>query len=368
MILTYKVKHGRVFSEELQKAKKIANYAIRTKSRTTRDVRHLGLKAIIANQILKKYGRKGTRTAKSVKITIPGQGIKFDRTTRTVHISCLDLNLDCTYMPDFDAIRQVEIGKEFAYCSVEFKEPGTKPAEKFIGVDCNTTGHVAVVAVPYTGKIHKLGKEALHIRKKYMSIRKRLQKQGKYSLLRQIRSRESNILTNLDHHISKKLVDIATSEQSGIRFEKLKGIRSNKKHHKKFRYSLNSWSYYRLQKFTEYKAKKEGIEVAYVAPAYTSKSCSRCGSLGYRDDKKFACVRCGHADHADVNAAFNIGKPVSHCAIVPAVRIVPRAQDMSRLDAESDAFKGSTDTPQAAIARMVQTVEPLPLGFGVCQG
>ncbi|MGI0047160.1 MAG: RNA-guided endonuclease InsQ/TnpB family protein [Nitrosotalea sp.] len=361
MILTYKVKHGRIFSDELQKARKIAYYAIKTKSRTTKDIRHLGLKSVIANQILRKYGRKGIRIAKSVKLTIPGQGIKFDCTTRTAHISCLDLDLDCAYMPDFDTIRQVEIGEEFAYCSVECKEPETKPAEKFIGVDCNTTGHVAVVAVPHTGKIHKLGKEALHIHKKYMSVRKKLQKQAKYSLLRQIKSRESNILKNINHHISKKLVDIATSEQSGIRFEKLKGIRNNKKHHKKFRYSLNSWSYYQLQKFTEYKAKKQGIEVAYVAPAYTSQSCSRCGSLGNRDDKKFTCVRCGHADHADVNAAFNIGKPISHCAIVPAVRIVPKMQDMSRLDAESDASKGSTDTPQAAIARMVQTVEPLTL-------
>ncbi|MGI0046562.1 MAG: RNA-guided endonuclease InsQ/TnpB family protein [Nitrosotalea sp.] len=361
MILTYKVKHGRNFSDELRKARQVATYAIRTKSRTSKDVRHIGLKSVIANQILRKYSRRGIKIAKSVKLTIPRVGVKFDPDTKTAYISSLKLDLDCSHMPEFLKIRQVELGPEYASCSVDVQEKLTTTSEKFIGVDCNTTGHVAVAAIPHTGKVHKLGAGALHIRNKYKNIRKMLQKQGKYSMLAGIKRRESNILRNLNHKISKKLVGIAVSEQAGIRFEKLKNIRKNKKHHRSFRYSLNSWSYYQLQQFVQYKARKQGIEVSHVAPAYTSKTCSRCGSLGDRVGKKFQCVRCRHADHADVNAAFNIGKPVSHCAIVPQVRIVPKMQDMSRLDAESDASKGSTDTPQVAISKMRKTMEPLTL-------
>jgi len=137
---------------------------------------------------------------------------------------------------------------------------------------------------------------------------------------------------------------------------KLKGIRKNKKHSKNFRYSLNSWSYYTIQQYTQYKAKKQGIEISYVAPAYTSQTCSRCGSLGNRDKKKFQCVRCGHADHADVNASFNIGRPVSHCLIDPA-----RIKSMSQLHKESDLCKGSTDTPKTAMPKMMVTVEPMKL-------
>lgn len=361
MILTYNIRHKRDFSAELKKAKKIAEFAIRTKSRTSKDVRHIGLKSAIANQILRKYRRKNIKKASHVKLTIPGQVILYNAESKTARILCLGLELDCRHMPAFEKIKQVELGGEFAHISAELPEPATVAAGRFIGVDCNTTGHCAVAAVPYTGKIHKLGRQALHIHKKYRDIRTKLQRQGKFQLLRQIKSREKNIIKNLNHTISKKLVELAVSEKCGIRFEKLSGIRNNKKHHKNFRYSINSWSYYQLQKFTEYKARMCGIEVAYIAPAYTSQTCSKCGSLGDRQAKTFQCVRCGHADHADVNAAFNIGKPISHCAIVPSVRIVPKAHNMGRLHVESDACKGSTDTPQKATPKMLVTLEPLAL-------
>jgi len=361
MILTYNLKHQRDFSGELRKAKKIADFAIRTRTNTSKDVKHFGLKSAIANQILRKYRRHIIKKATNVKLTIPGQGVKFDPNSAMAEIPCLKLTLDCKYIPTFQKIRQVEIGGTFAHISVEIAEPEMSSSEKFIGIDCNTTGHAVVVAIPHTGKIHKLGKMAIHTHTKYKQIRKKLQRNGKFSLLKKIKNKESRILKNINHHISKKIVQIAVSENSAIRFEDLKGIRKNKKYSRKFRYSLNSWSYYQIQQLTEYKAKKQGIEVAYVAPAYTSQTCSRCGSLGNRDGKKFQCV-CGHADHADVNASFNIGRPVSHCLIDPT-----RIKSKSQLHKESDLCKGSTDTPlyhehyKTAMSKMMVTVEPTKL-------
>ena len=354
MILTYNIKHNKDFSAQLIQAKKIAEFAIKTKSNSSKDVRHIGLKSAIANQILRKYRRKGIKKTSSVKLSIPGQSIKWNDRSKQATVSCIELELDCKYLPEFQNIRQIEIGREIAHISVEITEPETKKANRFIGIDCNTTGHAAVVAIPHTGKIHKLGKSAIHTHSKYKAVRKKLQRQGKFSLLKKIKNKESRIVKNINHHISKKIVEIAASEKSGIRFENLKGIRKNKKHSKNFRYSMNSWSYYQIQQLTEYKAKKQGIEVAYVAPAYTSQTCSRCGSLGNRDRKKFQCV-CGHADHADVNASFNIGKPVSYCSLVL------RTQNMSQLCKESDLCKGSTDTPQAAMSKMMITAEPTTL-------
>ena len=59
----------------------------------------------------------------------------------------------------------------------------------------------------------------------------------------------------------------------------------------------------------DYKLAERGGELFYVNPAYTSQTCSSCGSVDARSRKSqavFECVDCGHRAHADVNAAINI--------------------------------------------------------------
>ncbi|MBN1134828.1 MAG: hypothetical protein JXA38_07990 [Methanosarcinaceae archaeon] len=76
----------------------------------------------------------------------------------------------------------------------------------------------------------KLGKHAQHTHNKYKNMRKLLQKQGKYKKVKQIKNRESRIVRDLNHKISRKIVYTANENNCGIKLEKLKGIRNNKKH------------------------------------------------------------------------------------------------------------------------------------------
>jgi putative transposase len=147
-------------------------------------------------------------------------------------------------------------------------------------------------------------------------MRRRLQKQGKLRKAKAIKNRESRLVRNLNHHISKKIVEIAKASNRVIKLEDLTYIRKRAKTSKSFRYSLNSWSFYQLRQMIEYKARLLGVVVCHVDPAYTSKTCSKCGALGDRDDKSFKCPSCGHVENADVNAAFNIALRQWHISIL----------------------------------------------------
>jgi putative transposase len=68
-----------------------------------------------------------------------------------------------------------------------------------------------------------------------------------------------------------------------------------------------AWGEFRRQ--LEYKCVWRGGEVILVNPAYTSRTCRICGHESAENRKSqalFACVACGHTEHADIHAAQNI--------------------------------------------------------------
>jgi len=61
-----------------------------------------------------------------------------------------------------------------------------------------------------------------------------------------------------------------------------------------------------IRQYSANKAQEYSLAIAEVEPRGTSKNCSRCGLAGKRRRHQFTCPSCGHAEHADVNAARNI--------------------------------------------------------------
>ncbi len=266
---------------------------------------------------------------------MPHQGIKCSHEDRTITITPLKLTLNYYFRNDFDKINQIELDNKFAYVSINIPDNDLIEPNGYLGVDRNTTGHIAVAGNPETGKIIKLGKEAGHVHKKYSKMRKNLQKKGKYRKAKRIKNRESRIVKDINHKVARKIVQEAKDNGMGIKLEYLNGIR-NAKSGRSFRYSLNSWSFYELKTMIEYRARLPGIPVAYVDPYNTSKECSRCEQVGNRSGKSFKCTNCGHVDHADANASFNI-------ALRPVFE-----EGIDQLYVDRDAYKGNTGIPKEA--------------------
>lgn len=192
-----------------------------------------------------------------------------------------------------------------ATCDVpdtDVTEPGG-----FLGVDLG----IANIATTSDGTRHA-GKHLNAVRHRNRELRRRLQaKQTKSAkrLLKARRRREARFARDVNHRISKQIVTEAERTGRGVALEDLSGIRDRVRLRRPQRVTLHSWSFHQLGAFVAYKAARAGVAVVYVDPAYTSQGCSECGHVSKKnrpDQETFACMSCGFAEHADVNAARNI--------------------------------------------------------------
>jgi IS605 OrfB family transposase len=208
-------------------------------------------------------------------------------------------------------IRQVELlqrhGKWFATVSYNTVSNNLITPIGCVGIDRNSVGNIAVMADPQNGKVEHLGFNPSKTKEVWRGRKKNLQKLGKNRLLSKIRNKQGR-RTKLENHIvSKRIVDYAASHCRAIAIENLKGVVAKGSKIRKFS-QKSQWSFYQLETFIRYKAALRGVTVISVPAEYTSQECSRCGSIQKPNGKKYVCGTCGHIDHRDANAGFNIAK------------------------------------------------------------
>ncbi len=156
------------------------------------------------------------------------------------------------------------------------------------------------------------GKQVMHKRKQYIKLRSSIQAKGtkgSKKLLKRLSGKEKRWMTDVNHRISRQIVDNANKGDTLI-LEDLKHIRERLRLVKKQNAIVHSWAFGQLQNFIEYKAMGKGLIVAYVDPRYTSQRCSKCGFVhrSNRNSHKFICKECGYTANADYNASCNIRK------------------------------------------------------------
>jgi IS605 OrfB family transposase len=193
-----------------------------------------------------------------------------------------------------------------AVCEVPEAPVNEEPAG-FTGVDLGIV-NIATTSTGYRAAGRGLNRH----RKRQLDLRKKLQAKGTKSAKRLLKKRsrkEARFAADHNHHIAKAIVSTAERTGHGIALEDLGGIRDRVRLRKDQRTTLHSWSFHQLASFVEYKAKRAGVPLVYVDPAYTSQQCSECGHIDRKnrvDQATFACRSCGALMHADDNASHNI--------------------------------------------------------------
>ena len=189
---------------------------------------------------------------------------------------------------------------------LQFYKPDPIPVDpkKILGIDLGIHNLVTTS----NSKIKWNSKELRKHQRKYLYLRSKLQAKGTASSkrhLRRLSGKQMRFSKDLNHVISKKLVNL---DYDTFVMEDLKGVRNTKHFSKKVNKWLSNWSFNQLQNFIEYKAKALGKNFAKVNPAYTSQTCSKCGTTNKKARFKshYRCSHCGFKIHADYNAAINI--------------------------------------------------------------
>lgn len=195
------------------------------------------------------------------------------------------------------------------FCALCYNTPNVQSIQPTgcIGVDRNSVGNVAVFADPQNGIVRKLGICPARTKVVMRGRRKNLQKAGKFRLLSKLRRKQSRRMTHENHRASKSVVDYAVKHCRAVAIENLNGVRAPGS--KIRRYSdRNQWAFAQLGTFLRYKCALRGVPLIEVDPAYTSQTCSRCGSRHKPNGKVFSCGSCGRTTHRDANASFVIAK------------------------------------------------------------
>jgi putative transposase len=201
------------------------------------------------------------------------------------------------------------------FLNIQIKEPAPEPMETAgtLGVDLG----IKNIATLSDGT--SFGGETLNAyRRKRHKVRRALQskadtgtkstRRNARRVLKRLSGKERRYQSWVNHQISKHIVESAKEQGQAIALEDLEGIRDRT--HTRLRQSQrglhNTWSFYQLRQFVEYKAARAGVRVVSVSPAWTSQMCSSCLHIGTRSRERFRCSNCGAVMHADVNGALNI--------------------------------------------------------------
>lgn len=211
-------------------------------------------------------------------------------------------------------------GSYYIHIQVKDTPPDPIKSNQVIGVDIGRTD----IAVTSEGEKWS-GKQITSVRDRYSRTRASLQSKATKGtrstrrrcrqILQRLSGNERRFQTHQNHVISKTIINQALTSNAMVAIEDLTGIRDRTNQmprSKTERRRSNSWAFYQLRQFLEYKGLGAGVGVIAINPRYTSQTCHKCLHIhpirgeSYRKGKGFKCGHCGWHGDADLNGAMMI--------------------------------------------------------------
>ncbi|MEM3826472.1 MAG: transposase [Nitrososphaeria archaeon] len=223
------------------------------------------------------------------------------------------LEVDLTKYPwiheDFDGIGGLILTERELIITV--KKNVEPKADKWASFDVNLTNITEFV----DGEIKSYDlRELYHIHRVYEVKRQRIQKMSKIKpltskkLLEKYSKREKNRAKDFMHKLTTNIAEELKEKNCGAIMERLKDVKYRiLNHSKKMNRKLSKWNARTFQFMLEYKLKWLGLDVKYVNPKNSSKTCPLCsGSMASYLGRIMRCEKCGLTMDRDVVAVLNL--------------------------------------------------------------
>ena len=151
-------------------------------------------------------------------------------------------------------------------------------------------------------------------RERFQNTRSELQSKGTKSAKRRLKAisgRENRWMTDVNHQLSKTLVDMYGSDTLFV-LEDLTNVSFDtlEKRNKDQRREIRSWAFYQFEQLLMYKSMETGAVAIKVAPDYTSQRCPKCGRI-HKENRnhethEYVCDSCGYRSNDDRVGAMNL--------------------------------------------------------------
>lgn len=253
------------------------------------------------------------------------------------------------------------------YATLAVEKPGKKPSatKQVVGVDIGMVSMAATSIGEQYGQVSdalakRVEQQAARLARK-QKLNACLERKGRPTVSLSDRKAEAFAHNEIGRALNELVENLPSSSPVALERLQVQDMRfKSRRMNRRLRASQLGY----LRDKLKFKLDEQGIRYRSVQPAYSSQECSRCGFVhenNRRSQAVFACLNCGYAENADVNAARNIAKrfgddelnglPFRDVKAVLETRFLRRlSPDDRSVSAGRDTLrKGNAECPQQSI-------------------
>ncbi|MBP1357318.1 MAG: transposase [Sulfolobus sp.] len=228
---------------------------------------------------------------------------------KILHLSSLgDFKVRVHRQFPVDKVKQIIVklsksGKVFVIFIVEnYEFPQLKKTGKKVSIDVGIYRLLTTSDGYYVENPRRLEKKLERLKRLQQSLFRKEKGSNNFEKMRVKIAKTYESIVNFRHDLYYKLGKYFAENYDGLAMEDIKVKQLISRSARLLRLHLHDVGFYEMREIFKWQMEKYGKEFKVVNPAYTSRTCPKCGFVKENmplSERKFICPRCGYTDDRD---------------------------------------------------------------------